>query len=527
MIGGWRTSLTAYRRAALIVLVSLALLGLNTLTAEAQKKGGTLRVGILGEPPSLDVHWTTATITETLGNHIYEGLYTLDAANRPIPMLAESHSVSKDSLTYTFKLRQGVKFHNGKEMTSDDVVPSLARWGKQSVYGKALFAQVAEWKALDKYTVEMKLKEKSAIVLISLAVPNNFGAIYPKDIAEKFAPEVKATEFVGTGPFKLAEWKPDQYIRMVRFDEYRRRNEAPDGFGGGKTAYVDEIRWQPVPEVATRVAQVETGELDFADDLNLDAYDRLKKNANLRPIVAKGNSWLIAVLNKKEGLMTSQKLRQAWQAAIDIEPIMKNVAGGHSEFYRMDSSLIMAETAAWHTKLAGLPWNERNKEKARRLLQEAGYKKEPVRFMTTQEYKWMYDFALLTKQQLEDVGFNIDLQVVDWATLVKRRNNSKEYDAFTTGIGAIYDPAHVNFLTASWPGWTTDEDILKLQADMAREVDPKKRMAMWEQQTRQVYEKVPVIRYGDLAGLRAIRNTTKGFDEKMQRVRFANVWVEK
>jgi peptide/nickel transport system substrate-binding protein len=516
-----------YRSAALLALVSMALLGLGIVTADAQKKGGTLKVGILGEPPSLDVHWTTATITETLGNHIYEGLYTLDATNRPIPMLAESHTVSKDSLVYTFKLRQGVKFHNGKEMTSDDVVPSLARWGKQSVYGKALFNQVSEWKALDKYTVEMKLKEKSAIVLISLAVPNNFGAIYPKEIAEKFAPEVKATEFVGTGPFKLAEWKPDQYIRMVRFEEYKPRNEKPNGFGGGKTAYVDEIRWHPVPEVATRVAQVETGELDFADDLNLDAYERLKKNSNLHPIVAKGNSWLIAVLNKKEGLMTGQKLRQAWQAAIDIEPIMKNVAGGHSEFYRMDSSLIMAETAAWHTKLAGLPWNERNKDKAKKLLQEAGYKREPVRFMTTQEYKWMYDFALLTKQQLEDVGFVIDLQVVDWATLVKRRNNSKEYDAFTTGIGAIYDPAHVNFLTPSWPGWTTDEDIQKLQGDMAREVDSKKRMAMWEQQTRQVYEKVPIIRYGDLAALRATRNTTKGFDEKMGRVRFVNVWVEK
>jgi peptide/nickel transport system substrate-binding protein len=519
--------LKLYRPAVLLVLASVALLGPTTLTAEAQKKGGTLKVGILGEPPSLDVHWTTATITETLGNHLYEGLYTLDASNRPIPMLAESHTVSKDSLVYTFKLRQGVKFHNGKEMTSEDVVPSLARWGKQSVYGKALFAQVAEWRAVDKYTVEMKLKEKSAIVLISLAVPNNFGAIYPKEIAEKFAPEVKATEFVGTGPFKLAEWKPDQYIRMVRFEEYKPRNEKPNGFGGGKTAYVDEIRWHPVPEVATRVAQVETGELDFADDLNLDAYERLKKNASLHPIVAKGNSWLIAVLNKKEGLMTNQKLRQAWQAAIDIEPIMKNVAGGHREFYRMDSSLIMAETAAWHTTLAGLPWNEHNKDKAQRLLQEAGYKKEPVRFMTTQEYKWMYDFALLTKQQLEDAGFVIDLQVVDWATLVKRRNNSKEYDAFTTGIGAIYDPAHVNFLQPSWPGWTTDEDIQKLNADMAREVDPKKRLAMWEQQTRQVYDKVPIIRYGDLAALRATRNTTKGFDEKMGRVRFVNVWVEK
>jgi peptide/nickel transport system substrate-binding protein len=514
-------------RSAFLALALAAVVGLAAVPADAQVKGGILRVGNLGEPPALDAHWTTASITETLTNHIYEGLYSLDKDKKPIPMLAEGHTVSKDGLVYTFKLRQGIKFHNGKEMTSEDVVASLVRWGKQSIYGKALFAQVVDVRGVDKYTVEMKLKEKSAIVLISLAVPNNFGAIYPKDIAEKFPPEVKATEFVGTGPFKLAEWKPDQYIRMVRFDEYKSRNEAPNGFGGGKTAYVDEIRWQPVPEVATRVAQVETGELDFADDLNLDAYDRLKRNPNLRPIVAKGNSWLIAVLNKKEGLMTSQKLRQAWQAAIDIEPIMKNVAGGHSEFYRMDSSLIMTEIAAWHTKLAGLPWNERNREKAKKLLQEAGYKKEPVRFMTTQEYKWMYDFALLTKQQLEDVGFNIDLQVVDWATLVKRRNNSKEYDAFTTGIGAIYDPAHVNFLTASWPGWTTDEDILRLQTDMAREVDPKKRMAMWEQQTRQVYEKVPVIRYGDLFGLRAIRNTTKGFNEKTERIRFYNVWVEK
>jgi peptide/nickel transport system substrate-binding protein len=510
-----------------LALVALVLLGAGALAADTPRRGGVLRVGNLGEPPALDAHWTTASITETLTNHIYEGLYSLDAGNRPIPMLAESHTVSRDGLTYTFKLRQGVKFHNGKEMTSDDVVASLTRWGKQSIYGKALFAQVAEWKVVDKHTTEMKLKEKSAIVLISLAVPNNFAAIYPREIAEKFPPEIKVTEYVGTGPFKLAEWKPDQHIRMVRFDEYKPRGEKPNGYGGGKTAYLDEILWIPVPEVATRVAQVETGELEFADDLNLDAYDRLRKNPNVRPLVSKPYYWLVAVFNKKEGLMTNQKLRQAWQAALDIEPIMKNVAGGKSEFYRMDSSLAPVEITAWHTKLAGLPWNERNKEKAQKLLQDAGYKKEPIRFMTTQEYKWMYDFALLTKQQLEDVGFNIDLQVVDWATLVKRRNNAKEYDVFTTGIGAFYDPTHHIYLTSSWPGWTTDEDILRLQAELARETDPKKRLALWEQQTRQFYEKVPVIRYGDLFGLRAIRNTVKGFNEKTERIRFYNVWLEK
>src|SRR2546427_5677286 len=323
-------------RRGFVALVAILLAASRREPAETPKRGGVLRGGNLGQPPALAANGTTASITETLTNHVYEGLYSLDASNRPTPMLAESHTVSKDGLTYTFKLRQGIKFHNGKEMTSEDVVPSLARWGKQSIYGKALFAQVADWRAVDTYTVEMKLKEKSAIVLISLAVPNNFGAIYPKEIAEKFPPEVKATEWVGTGPFRLAEWKPDQYIRMVRFDDYKSRNEKPNGYGGGETAYLDEVRFQPVPEVATRVAQVETGELDFADDLNLDAYDRLKKNPNLRPIVSKPYYWLVAVLNKKEGPMTNQKLRQAWQAAIDIEPIMKNVAGGHPEFYRMD-----------------------------------------------------------------------------------------------------------------------------------------------------------------------------------------------
>src|SRR5438445_9317405 len=117
-------------------------------------------------------------------------------------MLDEGDTVNKDGLAYTFKLRQGIKFHDGKEMTSDAVVASLTRWGKQSIYGKALFAQVAELRTIDKYTVQMQLKEKSAIVLISLAVPNNFGAIYPKQIADKFPPEQKATDYVGPGPYK-------------------------------------------------------------------------------------------------------------------------------------------------------------------------------------------------------------------------------------------------------------------------------------------------------------------------------------
>jgi len=141
----------------------------------------------------------------------------------------------------------------------------------------------------------------------------------------------------------------------------------------------------------------------------------------------------------------------------------------------------------------------------------------------------MYDFALITKQQLEDVGMNIDLQVVDWATLVKRRNNPKEYEAFTTGagLGVIFDPAQYSILTCSWPGWTCDEEILRIQAELARETDPKKRYALWEQQHRVVYQYVPILRYGDLFGLRAIRSTVKGYNEKMERMRVTDVWLDR
>ena len=364
-------------RALALALVALMAVGAGMAEAQTPKKGGVLRIGNLGEPPSLDPHWGTQTITEVLANHIFEGLYALDEGYQPIPMLAESHTVSRDGLVYTFKLRKGISFHNGKEMTADDVVSSLARWGKRSVYGKSLFVQVVDLKALDKYTVEMKLKEKSGIVLISLAVPNNMAAIYPKEIAEKFPPDQRITEWVGTGPFKLAEWKPDQYIRMVRFDGYKPLAGKQTGYGGAKIVYVDELRWVPVPDVASRAAQVESGDLDLGDDLDANAYERLAKSPNVRAIIAKPYYWLVAVFNKKEGLMTNQKLRQAWQAAIDIEPIMKTVAAGKSQFYRMDSSLAFQELPAWHTKIQGLPWNEHNKDKAKKLLRRPATRASP------------------------------------------------------------------------------------------------------------------------------------------------------
>src|SRR2546428_6020832 len=166
----------------------------------------------------------------------------------------------------------------------------------------------------------MQVKEKTATVVISLAIPNNAAAIYPKEVVDKFKPAEKATEWIGTGPFKLVEWKRDRHIKMVRFDDYQPRKEAASGYGGRKIVHVNELLWMPVPDAATRVAQIETGELDFADDLDLNAYERLKKTAGVQAIVAKPYYWLGGVFNKKGGPHPNQKVRQALQAALGLQP---------------------------------------------------------------------------------------------------------------------------------------------------------------------------------------------------------------
>src|SRR5262245_23247683 len=197
----------------LIALVAGALalaVGLDLAWAQgAPKKGGVLRVAVLGDPPTLDSHWTTANFVEVITQHIYEGLYTLDQSYQPIPDLAEGMpQVSADGLVYTIKLRQGIKFHNGKEMTSDDVVASLNRWGGYAVQAKSLWASVEEVRPAGKYAIELRLKEKSGIVLISLANANNFGAIYPKETAEKYPTPNHATASIRPGPYHSAASKP-------------------------------------------------------------------------------------------------------------------------------------------------------------------------------------------------------------------------------------------------------------------------------------------------------------------------------
>ncbi|OLC15932.1 MAG: hypothetical protein AUH29_06560 [Candidatus Rokubacteria bacterium 13_1_40CM_69_27] len=505
-----------------VFALSVALLAGAAAAAEEPRAGGVLKAAMIGEPPSLDLHWTTAVITQQITWHIYETLYTYDRDYTAIPLLVEGHTVGDRGRRYTFRLRRGVRFHNGKEMTSADVVASLRRWGRMATPGKAVWRNVEDLEAKDPYTVAMYLKEPTGALLMALARPNNGAAVYPREIVDA-AGEQQISQFVGTGPYRFVEHKPDRYIKLARFKDYVARSDGPEGFGGKRTAWVDEILFIPVPDVAVRLAGVETGEYHYAQQIKQDQYERIRAMAGVVPVVIKPAGWSTAVLNHKQGLMTDKRIRQAFQAALDMEPIM--AAGfGHRAFYRVDPSLMHIEQAQWYSTVGAELYNQRNPARAQKLLKEAGYPGSPVRWITTREYEWMYKNALVAKQQLEAVGFRIDLQVVDWATLVQRRNKPELWDAFSTGITFNPEPAYNTGVQCNWPGWWCHEDKERWLDAVARETDPRKRKAMWDKVQLLFYEDVGRVKFGDYFSLEVARKELRGFRSTPE-LNFWNVWL--
>jgi len=508
-----------------VLAVVLSLLAVVPALAQEQPRtGGVLKVAMIGEPPTLDLHTTTAVITQQIMWHVFETLYTYDKQYNPIPMLADGHTVSDNGRTYTFRLRRGVKFHSGRDLTAEDVVLSLKRWGKLATPGKAIWKNVEGIEAKDPATVVIYLKEPSAVLLMGLARPNNGAVIYPKEVMAATG-DAAIKENIGTGPYRFLEHKPDRHIRLTRFKEYSARSEAPNFFGGKRIAYLDEIRFIPVPDVAVRLAGAQSGEYHFAQQIKTDQYERIKNAPGLVMSVVKPTGWSTAVLNHKQGIMTDKRIRQAVQAALDMEPIM--AAGfGDKAFYRVDPGLMHLEQPQWHSKAGGEYYNQKNPEKAKKLLKEAGYAGQPVRWITTQEYEYMYKHALVAKQQLEGVGLKIDLQVVDWATLVQRRNKPEAFDIFSTAITFNPEPALNTGVQCNWPGWWCLDDKEQWLDSVSRETDPRKRKAMWDKVQTLFYEDVGRIKLGDWFGLQVYRKDVRGYTTSNEQG-FFNVWLAK
>ena len=424
---------------------------------------------------------------------------------------------------YVFRLRKDVKFHNGKPLGSADVVASLRRWGAMATTGKATSKNVDAVEAKGPSTVEIRLKERLPASSPRSAVADNAAVIYPEEVI-KAAGDGPLKEFIGTGPFRFVEHRPDRHIKLVRFDGYVPRAEPANGLAGARIAHVDEIYFMPVPDYATRQAGITTGEYDYIQQVKGDQYERIRSTLGVEPVVVKPFGWATMVLNTKQGLMADKRVRQAIQAAVDIEPMM--LAGmGHKDFYRLDPGLFFQEQA-WHSKAGAALYNQRDKDKARRLLKESGYGGQPVRWIVTTEFEHHYKPALVGKAQLEEIGLRIDLQISDWATVVQRRNKPELWDVFSTAIVFPTEPSTSAVVLCDWPGWWCQAEKEQLLQAMGKEMDPRKRYAIWEKIQAIFYEDAARIRLGDYFRLDARRKDVHGHRPGPY-LHFWNVWLEK
>ncbi len=188
---------------------------------------GILRYATIGEPPSLDTQMSTATIVGTIGEHMFETLYAFDSKYKPQPLLAAGEKLEDGGKKLVITLRQGVKFHNGEEMTSADVVASLKRWGEFGARGSLLMKNAVSLTATDKYEVTLVLSEPNGAWKNLLAYPEGGPVIYPAAIVSAAGNKpLGPTDYVGTGPYKFGEWRPNRYVELTRFDGYSSRSEA-------------------------------------------------------------------------------------------------------------------------------------------------------------------------------------------------------------------------------------------------------------------------------------------------------------
>jgi peptide/nickel transport system substrate-binding protein len=459
---------------------------------------GTLRYATVGEPPSLDQHVITSDLATTIAHHMFEGLYTFNAANAPVPLLASGDTVSADGKTIVISLRQGVKFHNGQDMTSADVVASLQRWGEFGSRGGLLFANVDSITPTGSHEVTIKLTQPFGPWKNLMAFINGGPAIYPASIVQGATKEPIAPEnYIGTGPYKFASWDANRKIELVRFDDYTSSTGAADGYGGARVAEFDALDFFPVPDVGTRVAGVRAGDYDYAESIPGDLFADLDADAGVKTILNGGPIFGLVFMNSTEGpLKENFALRRAIQTAIDKTPALQ-VAIGPEGLWRANGSFL-PEGNVWYTTAGTENFSKGDADAAKAMATEAGYKGEPIKFMVSTNYPFHYDTAIVYTKQLAKAGFNINLQVYDWATLIEKRAQPDQWDMFFTHHGFVPDPILISVMNDSYPGWWATPEKIALKDRFTSSSDPEERKAIWAEIQALIYDQVPTMKTGDV-----------------------------
>lgn len=511
-----------------VLTMALAAPPVVAQTFKCPTKGGQVTFGQEANINTLDQMTSLTISTRNIAMNMYESLMTRDENNNPILELAESVAEAPDGLTYTFRLRQGIRFHNGKGMTSADVAASFDRYAKVGIQRSTL-DNVDRWETPDASTFVIRMKRPQPTFIEALSSFSAPIVVFPAEL--KDTPSMQMTKPIGTGPFELVEVSPGSHVRIKRYEGYQPNTgyQQRTGFGGYKQACLDTVTFRIVTEPGARVAGLKTGELQAVEDLPTKSLTDLKKDPNIT-ILPLNNWWIqIALPNTTLPPTDNLMVRKAIQAALDMDEILDAASDGN---YRLNVGFQYPNQPTY-TDAGKETYNIKDAALAKRYLQQGGYKGEPVILLTNKDYSPMYNSALVMQQQLQAVGVNAQMKVVDWPTSVQMMQNTTEgWNFFFTGWGtqpALGPLATMQFLVQPGAQYkpkdgVDDPELLAAWKGMNDTPDAAGRQAAFARMQKAVLEKVYALPFGSFTKVQGVRSNVKGF-VPFRIPRMANVWI--
>jgi peptide/nickel transport system substrate-binding protein len=471
----------------------------------------------------IDPGFTTAYITRDHGYMIYDTLLAEDSNFKIQPQMAD-WKVSDDKLTYTFTLRDGLKWHDGAPVTAEDCVASLKRWGRNDGMGQKLMDFTASLEATDEKTITLKLKEPYGLVLESIGKPSSLVPfMMPKRMAET-PPGQQIKEQIGSGPFKFvaSEFQPGVKAVYVKNTDYVPRQEPPSWTSGAKVVKVDRVEWITMPDAQTAVNALQSGDIDFMENPPWD----------LLPVLAANRELKIETLNKL-GFQTlgrmnflyppfdNPKIRRAAFLAMNQKDVLDALVG-NADYYRICGAIFVCGTPLASDTGAGTLVRGDGMAEAKKLLAESGYDGTPVVVMAPGDVVTLKAQPIVAAQLLRDAGFKVDVQATDWQTVVTRRASQKPPKEggwnmfFTNWVGADVVNPVVNVSISGkgrnggWFGWPDDPKMEAMRDAFARSSSPEEQKKLADEIQKENYDQVIYIPLGQYLIPSAWRTSLSG-----------------
>lgn len=456
-----------------------------------------------------DPIFTTAYITRDHGYMIYDTLVATDSNFKVQPQMAD-WKISDDKLTYTFTLRDGLKWHDGAPVTAEDCVASLKRWAAVDGMGQKLMDFTASLEATDAKTITLKLKEPYGLVLDSIGKPSSRVAfMMPKRLAET-PPDKQIPEQIGSGPFKFvqSEFQPGVKAVYVKNTDYVPRKEPSSWTSGGKVVKVDRVEWITMPDSQTAVNALQSGDIDFMENLPYDMLPVLEANKELNIEVS--NKFGFQTLGRMNFLyppFDNVKVRRAALLAINQKDVLDALIG-NAKYQKICGAFFVCDTPLASDVGAETLIKGNGMAEAKKALAESGYDGTPVVIMAPGDVTTLKAQPIVAAQLLREAGFKVDLQATDWQTVVSRRASQKPPKEggwnmfFTNWVAADVSNPIANLSIGGqgkkggWFGWAEDAKIEQLKDAFVRaaSVDEQKKIATEIQ--KEAYDQVIYIPLG-------------------------------